>query len=833
MRPGRTIPLIALLGALALTAGPAVGAGTPAAAGAADDSAEEMRLVLDDFSGYTDDAALDSAYTRNANGGQNTATLVDSPFGDGLGQAMRFDYSFTSGYSGRYRAVNGYWPGLRAVELWVQHSAPGQDVLLQLSDGASYEAHLNAVPGFDATSTAPQHLRIPIEAFARKEGTGTGTLNPKGVTTFALYVNQVVGGSGGTIVLDEISLVFDELPDLPSVAFDDTHLVADGVSNLVTLLNRDATLPAGAKIVQVSYASSNPDVVPDFDRPAPKADFVGEGTATVQLQQVRLFLDGTTFAVDLDTELEVEVRNLPAPVDVIEYFRDLTGHGVLSAMHHDQGYANPATADVLHQRVANEFGVYPALYSADFLTGNTVAQRQNMIGEVIRQWRNGNLVQIMFHVSPPQYTVAQEAEGNWGGDQAHETLPSPNRIYSYLYNDQWAELMTDGTPLNTNWKLRMDEYARYLQQLEDAGVTVMLRPFHEMQQHVFWWGGRPGLEGSAGLYRMFHDYLENEKGLTNIVWVWNIQDLPTDYGWADGDAKFDRYEGLDGGLAEYDADDWNSFNPGADYYDILSVDFYDEAGYEPRHYDQAERIAAADGGKPIWIGETFTFPSQEVVAAQPDWALAMPWGVRTWNYNTHDAMATWYENSIGASGLPRFATLDTSKPKPPIGEPVAAGEASMTPDLEGRIGVSATRVAAGDTVEISLGAERAGEYAAAVLYSEPRVLGGWQQSSDEGTIAAAIPADTEPGVHRLAAQDASGAVIGWVAIEILADPANEEPAEPQPPATGEADDAAGSVAGADGRSLATTGWTATWALLTGAALALAGAFVLVLRRRTT
>lgn len=51
--------------------------------------------------------------------------------------------------------------------------------------------------------------------------------------------------------------------------------------------------------------------------------------------------------------------------------------------------------------------------------------------------------------------------------------------------------MTNGTALNTNWKRRMDEYARFLQQLADAGVSVLLRPFHEMNQHVFWWAGGP------------------------------------------------------------------------------------------------------------------------------------------------------------------------------------------------------------------------------------------------------------------------------------------------------------------------------------------------------
>ncbi|MEK0312617.1 glycosyl hydrolase [Cohnella sp. 56] len=635
----------------------------------------KYKTALDDFSGYADSEQLSGIYARNTNGGQNTATLTASPFGAGLGNAMKFDYTYTNGYSGRSRTVNGYWPGLEAVELWVQTDGTGQDILLQLSDGASYEAHLNNVAGFDKTSTAPQHLVIPIAEFKRKEG--SGTINLKGITSFALYANQVGSATGGSITLDEIQLVFGEKPVLPAISFAQTELAADGIGNLISLLNGKATLPAGAKIVQATYVSSEPAVLPNTDRFVPKGDFLKEGHTNVALKQVKLYLDGTTFTIDVHIDLSVTVSHLPPAVDVVDYLKQLTGHGMLSAMHHDQSYANPATNDVLHQRVANEFGVYPALYSADFLTGGTVPYRQNMIDEVKRQWESGSLVQIMFHVSPPQYTVAQEAEGGWGGDTAPETLPSPNRIFSYLYNDQWKELLTDGSELNRNWKLRMDEYAKYLQQLEGAGVTVMLRPFHEMNQHVFWWGGRPGPEGSAALYRMFHDYMEKEKGLTNIIWVWNIQDLPDDYGYADGDAKFDRYEGLDGGLAEYDANDWNSFNPGKDYYDILSVDFYDPLGYQQRHYEQARRIAAADG-KPMIIGETFVFPSQDEQAAQPDWTLAMPWGIRTWNYNTKEAMATFYQHSIGIEGMPRFTTRDNSKPVQEAAAPAWPAGAALT-----------------------------------------------------------------------------------------------------------------------------------------------------------
>jgi beta-mannanase len=104
--------------------------------------------------------------------------------------------------------------------------------------------------------------------------------------------------------------------------------------------------------------------------------------------------------------------------------------------------------------------------------------------------------------------------GNWEGG-----------VVSRLSDAQWNDLITDGGTLNQAWKTRLDNYAQHLQYLEDNKVTVPFRPFHEMNQGVFWWAGRPGTNGTAELYRLTRDYLQNTKGLTNLIWVWDMQDL--------------------------------------------------------------------------------------------------------------------------------------------------------------------------------------------------------------------------------------------------------------------------------------------------------------------
>jgi len=43
-----------------------------------------------------------------------------------------------------------------------------------------------------------------------------------------------------------------------------------------------------------------------------------------------------------------------------------------------------------------------------------------------------------------------------------------------------------------------------------------------MNGNWFWWGGRPGKDGSAALYRQIYDRFVNVHHLDNLVWVWNV-----------------------------------------------------------------------------------------------------------------------------------------------------------------------------------------------------------------------------------------------------------------------------------------------------------------------
>ena len=107
-------------------------------------------------------------------------------------------------------------------------------------------------------------------------------------------------------------------------------------------------------------------------------------------------------------------------------------------------------------------------------------------------------------------------------------------------------------------------------------------------------------------------------------------------------------------------------------------------------------------------------------------------------------------------------------PVPPAEAPVAAGEASLLPALRGGITVSDDTLVAGQTFTITVDERNRSRYVAAFVYSTPVSLGGWQLASAAGEISATLPSGLAAGAHRLAVQDADGAVIGWVDITVLA-----------------------------------------------------------------
>jgi mannan endo-1,4-beta-mannosidase len=277
----------------------------------------------------------------------------------------------------------------------------------------------------------------------------------------------------------------------------------------------------------------------------------------------------------------------------LNYLYSISGKKTLAGIHNREPNATPA---VWTNKVESVTGHFPALWSGDFLFQmDNINNRQIMIDEAVRQWNKGAVVNIMWHACNP----AMKEPCGW----------DKQGVLSKLTDDQWKEITTDGTELNKIWKGRVDEVCVYLQQLKEKGVEVLWRPMHEMNQGVFWWGGRPGPEGTVKLYQMLHDYMVKEKKLTNLIWVWDIQDFKN----LAADAK--------------------AYKPAPGYWDMAALDVYDGSGYTDEKY---KIMVEASEGKPIAVGECEKFPGADVLLAQPKWTFFMGWSELEFSKNTLD-----------------------------------------------------------------------------------------------------------------------------------------------------------------------------------------------------
>jgi hypothetical protein len=72
----------------------------------------------------------------------------------------------------------------------------------------------------------------------------------------------------------------------------------------------------------------------------------------------------------------------------------------------------------------------------------------------------------------------------------------------------------------------------------------------------------------------------------------------------------------------------------------------------------------------------------------------------------------------------------------------------------------------GETIEVVVGTEYAGQWVSAWLYPRPTQVGEWHQVSANGTIEIVVPGQHPIGARDLVVQDADDEVIGWTELQV-------------------------------------------------------------------
>ncbi|MEU5157360.1 glycosyl hydrolase [Glycomyces sp. NPDC021274] len=174
--------------------------------------------------------------------------------------------------------------------------------------------------------------------------------------------------------------------------------------------------------------------------------------------------------------------------------------------------------------IYNNTGEHPAIRGLDRGDSPDFSQR------AIDWWNAGGIPMIGYHMGAPTHPD--------GYDGSLQTV-SINRV------------LTPGTAENRSFHERLDGAAAELQQLEDAGVAAIWRPFHEAGGTWFWWSKEGGQQYNR-LWRYMYDYYTHTKGLNNLIWLHPFNGAP-DAAFYPGDAYVD-FSGADtyAGNGNYD-----------------------------------------------------------------------------------------------------------------------------------------------------------------------------------------------------------------------------------------------------------------------------------------
>ena len=112
----------------------------------------------------------------------------------------------------------------------------------------------------------------------------------------------------------------------------------------------------------------------------------------------------------------------------------------------------------------------------------------------------------------------------------HMTNPHTGGPYSDRGWHDLAAVLDPTTPEHARFWADVDQKIALLQRLQDAGVAVVLRPFHEANGGWFWWG-RPSPTAYKRVWAMLQDRVW-AAGVHNVVWAYSFNAV-TDSGVTD------------------------------------------------------------------------------------------------------------------------------------------------------------------------------------------------------------------------------------------------------------------------------------------------------------
>ncbi|WNS43882.1 glycosyl hydrolase [Paenibacillus sp. MMS20-IR301] len=275
----------------------------------------------------------------------------------------------------------------------------------------------------------------------------------------------------------------------------------------------------------------------------------------------------------------------------------LQGKGIISGQH---DYLE--SPDEFSSKLKGTGGAYAGLhgYELGAISNQSEkllsSQRQAVTDSAIRWHKAGGIVTMSYHAQLPG------------------TAPDWKNVSMTLSEADFTQVITPGTAQYSALITELDKVAVYLSKLNEAGVPVLWRPYHEMNGGWFWWGQKRSFRTLWNL--MFERFTVYHK-LHNLLWVWSPNARNQ---WCDEPADY---------------------YPGSGSVDILALDIYD-ADYRKSHHDSLWRLGC---GKLIAVGECGELPNIALLAGeQPYWSYQMTWGKLLYEKNNDAAIAAFMKD---------------------------------------------------------------------------------------------------------------------------------------------------------------------------------------------
>lgn len=258
---------------------------------------------------------------------------------------------------------------------------------------------------------------------------------------------------------------------------------------------------------------------------------------------------------------------------VYAYICDVFENGIISAQ---QESTWMESTEYEMDYILDATGKLPAMRGLDFMNDDF----DGVVERALNWWSKGGLVTICWH-------CGSAFTGDYDDCKENEIT-------------DWEAVLTEGTAENQAFVNHMDNAGKALKQLQEQGVTVLWRPFHEFDGAWFWWG-KGGADNFKKLWIMMYNHFTYDLELNNLIWVLGYSHNGNDY-----KGKPDKWY------------------PGDAYCDIVGADSYevDENGAEKRLYKIVSKIT--EGRKPLIFHECGLIPSVEQFS-KVQWCAFMTW----------------------------------------------------------------------------------------------------------------------------------------------------------------------------------------------------------------